>query len=82
MEKPHKLGEYDGNGDPSENVQLVNDQLNYFSIEEAFKCKLFSLTVAGPVRLWFNGLAYESIESWIDFCEWFSYTLPPKRDNW
>lgn len=58
-----KLGEYDANGDLDKDVQLANDQLSYFSNDEASRCKLFSLTVVGPTRLWFNGMSNGSIES-------------------
>lgn len=37
MEKLPKLGEYNGKGDLDELMLLVNDQLNYFSVEEASK---------------------------------------------
>lgn len=36
MEKPLKLGKYNKNGDSDEHVQLVNDWVNYFSVDEAF----------------------------------------------
>lgn len=45
MEKPQKLGEYYGKGYPDEDVKLVNKRLNYFSGDEAFKFKLFALTL-------------------------------------
>lgn len=38
LEKPHKLKEYDGKGDPKEHVQLINERLNYFQVDEATKC--------------------------------------------
>lgn len=71
MEKPPKLGEYDGKGDPDEHFQLINEQLNYFNADEAYKCKMFALTLVRPARLWFNGLPDMSIKSWNDFYEWF-----------
>lgn len=61
MDKPLKLCEYDGKGDHDEHVQLVDDRLNYFSTDEASKCKLFTLTLVGLARMWFNGLPDESI---------------------
>lgn len=72
MEKQSKLGEYDGNGNLDEHVQLVNDRLNYFSEDHISKCKLFALTLILPIMLWFNDLPYGSITSWTDFCERFS----------
>lgn len=72
MEKPPKLGEYDGKGDIDEHVQLVNDQLNYFSADEASKCKLFALTLVGSNMIWFNDLSDDYIVSWTDFYERFS----------
>lgn len=68
MESPPKLREYDGNGDLDEHIQLVNERLNYFNIDEAYKCKLFSLTLVVLTILWFNGLSDGSIKSWINFC--------------
>lgn len=72
MEKPPKLGESNGKEDSDEHMQFFNDQLNYSSVEESSKWKLFALTLVGPTRLWFNSLSSESIESWIYFCEQFS----------
>lgn len=56
MEKPPKLCEYDGKEDPYKHLQLISDRVNYFNVNEASKCKLFSLTLVGLVMLWFNGL--------------------------
>lgn len=56
-------------------MQLVNDQLNYFSMDEASKCKLFALTLVIPARLWFNGLLDGSIESLTNLCKRFSAHL-------
>lgn len=56
MEKPPKLGKYDGKGDHDEHTYLVNDRMKYFSIDEASKCKLFALTLIALARLLFNGL--------------------------
>lgn len=39
MEKAPKLSEYNRKGDPNGNVHLVNEQLNYFYVDEASKCK-------------------------------------------
>lgn len=71
MKKSTKLREYEGKGDPDEHVQLVNDWMNYFSTDKASKCKLFALTLVGPSKMWRNGLSDGSIESWVDFYEWF-----------
>lgn len=38
LEKPHKLKECDGKGDPNKYVQLVNECLNCFQVDEATKC--------------------------------------------
>lgn len=35
MDKPPKLGDYDGKGDPGKHVQLINDLLIYFSVDNA-----------------------------------------------
>lgn len=45
IEKMPKLGEHDEKGYPGEYVQIVNDRLNYFYVDEASKCKLFALTL-------------------------------------
>lgn len=37
MEKPPKLGEYDGKGGRDEHVQQVNDRMNYSNANEASK---------------------------------------------
>lgn len=44
MEKLTKLGEYNGKENMYEHVQLVNNKLNYLSVDKASKCKLFALT--------------------------------------
>lgn len=37
MQKPTKLGEYDGKGDPDEYAKLVNDRINYYSVDDTSK---------------------------------------------
>lgn len=49
--KPPKLGEYDRKGSLDKHVHLVNDKLNYFSVDEAFKCNVFSLSLVASSRL-------------------------------
>lgn len=53
---------------PNEYVQLINDQLNNFHANEAFKFKLLALTLIGSARLWFNPFLNRSIDSWTDLC--------------
>lgn len=72
MDNPPKLNEYNKKGDSNEHVQLVNDRLNYFNIDEAFKCKFFTLTLVGSAMIWFNGLPDRCIESWTYFCKRFT----------
>lgn len=72
MEKPPKLTDYDGKGDPNENEQLVDKQLNYFGGYEASKCKLFTLTLVGPTRLRFNDLPDGCIYSCVELHKRFS----------
>lgn len=69
MEKPHNLSEYNRKGDPYKHTQLVNDWMNYYSIDEASKCKLFALTLVGSTRQCLSGLRDRGIESWMDFYE-------------
>lgn len=45
MQKPTKLGEYDGKGDLDEYVKLVNDRINYYSVDDTSKWKLLELTL-------------------------------------
>lgn len=71
FEKPSKPGEYNGNGDYDKHVQLINNRLSYFRVDDVLKCKFFVFTLIGPPRLWFNGLPDESINSWVDICESF-----------
>lgn len=35
MKNTHKLTDYDGKGDPDEHVQLIEEQLGYFSANDA-----------------------------------------------
>lgn len=72
MEKPPKLGEYNRKGDPREHVRLVNDQLNYFSVDDASKFKLLALSLVGLSRPWFNNFPDKSIESWTNFYKRFT----------
>lgn len=72
MQKPQNLGEYDGREDHDKHIQLVNDRLNYYIIDEAFKCKLLTLALVGPTRMWLNSLPDGCIKSWIDLCSWIS----------
>lgn len=72
VEKPPKLVECEGKGDPDEHTQLVNDRLNYFNIDDASKFKIFAFTLIRPTMLWFNGLLDMGITSWTDFFERFS----------
>lgn len=82
VEKSPKLSDYDGKGDPDEHVQLVNDQLSYFSIDDASKCKLFMLTQVDLTLLWFNVLPDGSIESWAEFRErFYAYFIARKQGS-
>lgn len=72
MEKPPNMGDYDGKGDPDENLQLVKERLNYYNVEDASKCKLFALSLVRPTRLLFNDLLDEFIKSWTYFCDLIS----------
>lgn len=61
-------------------MQLINRHLNYFNADEVSKCKLFVLTLVGPVRLWLNALLGGSIESWTDFYQtFFAHFTAQKR---
>lgn len=63
MEKPPNMGDYDGKGDPGENLQLVKERLNYYNVDDASKCRLFALSLVRPTRLLFNDLLDEFIKS-------------------
>lgn len=67
MEKPSRLTDYDGKGDPDEHVQVMDNWLSYFSIDDAFKCNLFALNLFEPSRLWFNVLPDGCINYWEEF---------------
>lgn len=69
MEEPPKLAKYDGNADSDEHMQHVNDLLNYFSIDDTYKFKLFALNLIRMTEMWFNGFSHGSITSWINFSE-------------
>lgn len=82
MEKPPNLGECNGKWDLDKHVQLAYDQLNYFSVDEDSKWKLFALTLVGPTKIWFNGMSGRSIESWMNFYKRFSaYFITQKRHH-
>lgn len=51
MQKPPKLEEYNGKGNPDEHVKLVNYRFNYYSADDASKCKMLALTLVGLSRL-------------------------------
>lgn len=63
MEKPPKTSEYNKKGIPDDHVQLVNDRLNYFNVEESSKCNMFIINLVGQTKLWFNAFPDRSIES-------------------
>lgn len=62
MDKPPKLCEYDKMGDLDYHIQLVNNRMNYFSVDEASKYKISVLTLVGLDRICFNGIPDRSIE--------------------
>lgn len=57
------MGEYDGTGDLDEHMHLLNDRLNYFSVDDPSKCNLFALTLTEPANLWLNGLLEDNVTS-------------------
>lgn len=69
MQKPPKLEEYNGKGDPDEHVELVNDRPNYYSADDTSRCKLLTLTLVRLTRLWFNSPLDNCIKSWANFCD-------------
>lgn len=71
MEKPPKLREYDGKGDLNKHIQLFNDRINYFSVNKAYKSKLFLLPMVGPSTMvqWPSKGEHGIM---MNFCKWFS----------
>lgn len=73
MEKPLKLEFYDGTGNPDEHVDNIDTVVNYYQGQEAVKCKLFILSLKGATMTWFKGLEDESINSWKELYDEFTY---------
>lgn len=71
MEKTPKLTNYDRKGDPDEHVQLIDEQLSYFSTEDTSKYMLFALIMIIPTWLRID-LPYICIDSCVEFCKRFS----------
>lgn len=69
MEKPPKLSEYNGKGDPNKHVQLINERLNYFNADKASKWKNFVLNLFESYKLWSNAFPNLSIKSWVNLSE-------------
>lgn len=51
---------------------IVDDLLDYYHIDKAVKCKLFSLTLTKLAMAWYKSLSNGSIDSWSDLCEAFT----------
>lgn len=80
MEKLPRRGDYKDKMDFDEHVQLMKDQLSYFSVNDPHKSKLFTLTLLGPIWLWLNGLSDESIHFGQIFVRDFLHISHPRRD--
>lgn len=59
--KTPKMNEYNEKGDIDKHMQLINECLNYFHVEEASKCKLCALNLMISSRLWFNTLSNRTL---------------------
>lgn len=81
MEKTPKLRDYDGNGNPYEHMQLVGDQLSYFSTGETSMYKFFELTLVEPTRLWLNGMPDACIDFWTNFCKRFFMQFTSRKQR-
>lgn len=71
-EKLPKIGEYNGKGYLDEHIQLINESLSYFTLDETSKFKMFAMSLVVPATLWLNSLPNGNIKSWIDLSEKFS----------
>lgn len=59
LEKPPKLQDYNGDEDPKEHVEHVDDRLNYYHSDGDIKCKLFVLTMIESSRDWYKTFPME-----------------------
>lgn len=66
-----KLHSYDRKGDSDEHMQHVDDRLDYYHVNEALKCNLFTLTLTGSTMICFKSLPNKSIYSWTKLCKNF-----------
>jgi len=64
---------YDGTGDPDEHVEHIDIVLNYHQGQEAVKCKLSVLSLKGAKMTWFKGLENDSIDSWKELYDEFTF---------
>lgn len=72
LEKPSKLGNYDGLRDSNEHIKHVDTKLNYCNFKGALKCKLFTLSPKEVEITWFKTLPNESINLGRDLCDSFA----------
>lgn len=56
LEKPLKLNSYDGKEDLDEDVQHVDNCLNYYRVDDLAMCNLFELTLTRSTMIWLKDL--------------------------
>lgn len=52
-------------------MQHVDDRLDYYHVNEALKCNLFTLTLTELTMICFKSLPNKNIDSWTDLCKNF-----------
>ena len=64
---------YNGNTDPVEHVSQFNQRMAVHSKNEALMCKVFPSNLGPAVMRWFNGLKADSVDSYRQLTQAFSF---------
>ncbi|XP_073152933.1 uncharacterized protein [Henckelia pumila] len=77
---PH-VGEYDGKGDPEENLARFENVALLHKYSDQIKCRDFLTTLIGPSQQWFNTLCPGEIKEFKDFSKSFLHHFASSKKH-
>ncbi|XP_022147761.1 uncharacterized protein LOC111016619 [Momordica charantia] len=65
------IKKYDGSTDPIDHLDVYHEWTDIYGITEAIRCRVFSFTLTGSTRIWFQQLKRKSISSFKELARAF-----------
>ena len=59
-----QIPSYEGKSNPSDHLDVFNDQMDLLQVNNLAKCRCFAITLTQVAKKWFHNLPANSIQSW------------------